>query len=608
MCGIIGFTGDGDVMGRLIAGLDALEYRGYDSAGVAFFDGGALKCVKSCGRLPKLVAQLERTDMSDVSCGIGHTRWATHGAVTEKNAHPHGNGRLYGVHNGLIENCDELERYLRGHGYTFESETDTERVLLLVDLLYRKYRDPLGALRGAFAKLRGSAALGIVFADRPGEIYAARRDSPLLVCRSKDGYYISSDTSAVGADATEYAILEDGETACLRRTSVSFFTEDGEEKEKKFHPITRIEGTDSGAEYTHYMLREICEEPAALERALGILSPGELPSEEATKLSEERLRRLGCIHIVACGTAMHAGLLGKLVIERMARVRVNVEIASEFRCRSPILDKEDIVLVISQSGETADTVAALRYAKRCGIFTLAIVNSPTSTIAREADAVIDMRAGPERSVASTKAYTVQAALLYLIAIRIAAVRGAVELSRAGAMCAELCRLPQSLTRTPSLDSSCRAVAHCCADAEHIFFIGRGQDFAVATEAALKMKEITYKHSEPCAAGELKHGMISLIEPGIPVLCFITDEALFDKSYNNMRELAARGARLVLFAPRRFAARAECCEMTVELDEGAGEFMPLCAALAAQLVAYYTALELGRDIDRPRNLAKSVTVE
>lgn len=473
MCGIIGFTGTGDVMQRLINGLDVLEYRGYDSVGTAFFVGEHLKCVKSCGRLPKLIRLLEDIPKSGVTCGIGHTRWATHGRVAVENAHPHGNERLYGVHNGTIENCSEIEKYLTRHGYTFASETDTERAVLLIDLLYRKYSDPLAAMRGAFDKLRGSFAFGLLFYDKPGEIYAMRRESPLLVCRSDSGYYISSDLSAPMDDAFEYAELENGETAVLRCDGAEFYGADGGKLKKNFLPILRAQREDTCGEYEHFMLREICEEGMALSRALEGVTEGMIPSKKVTCLSEERIRRLGCIHIIGCGTAMHAGILGKYVIERMARVRVNVEIASEFRSREPILDKDDIVLVISQSGETADTVAAMRLAANHGIFTLAVVNAQSSTVAREADAVIYMNAGPERSVASTKAYTVQVAVLYLMAIRIAAVRRTIDEQYVAKMCKKLCEMPKFLERTPQLDTSCQEAASICANAGNIFFIGRG---------------------------------------------------------------------------------------------------------------------------------------
>lgn len=606
MCGIIGFVGGGDVLERLTSALERLEYRGYDSAGVAYFAHGKLHCVKSSGRLPLLCAKLENVRREEISCGIGHTRWATHGAVNDINAHPLGNGRVYGVHNGMIENVTELDELLISRGYVLESQTDTERALLLFDLLHREGKDHVDAMLEGARRIRGSFAVGVLFADSPDTIYAQRRDSPLLICRSDEGYYISSDISAPSSDATEYTVLEDGELAVVKCDSVTFYTSDGEKIEKSFIPTEREELELSLGDFPHHMLREIYDEPRALSRALEGRIVGGLPSLDG-EIPDPILEKCSYIHIVACGTAYHAGLYGAGVIERLARVRVNVEIASEFRSKEPIFSENDIVIAISQSGETADTLAAMRSAKSRGVFVLALVNVTPSTISREADAMIRMRAGAELSVASTKAYTVQCALLYLFALRLSLVKGKMSRLRAATLCDTLQNLPRVLERQLETSEHCRAVAEKYACAPSVFFIGRGHDSSLALEAALKMKEITYKHSEACAAGELKHGTISLIESGTPVLAFVTDMVTADKSAGNIAELAARGADVILISPPAYREHIDCAEH-IPLDEAAGELSVLCAALVAQLIAYYSALHLGRDVDRPRNLAKSVTVE
>lgn len=609
MCGIIGFVGDGDVLEHLTVGLGRLEYRGYDSVGVAYFDSGKLRRVRTAGRLPSLVERLRSVKRDGITCGIGHTRWATHGAVSEINSHPHGNGRVYGVHNGIIENSDDIESFLASRGYSLESDTDTERAVLLFDCLHKDGRSHIKAMTEGARLLRGSFAIVLLFADSPDTLYAQRRDSPLLICRSSEGYYASSDISAPMADAVEYTLLEDGEVAVVTKSSATFYDSDGALVEKHFAPAERedCDSRDSSLDgFEHYMLREIYEQPAAAARALGGHIVGSLPSFDAT-LSAERLRSCECIHIVGCGTAMHAGLFGKDAIERMARVRVTATLASEFRIQEPIFKRDDIVLAISQSGETADTLAAMRLARSHGIFTLALVNVPTSTMAREADAVIHMRAGAELSVASTKAYTVQCTLLYLFAVWLALVNGNMSRLRAVTLCDSLMRLPQALEYQLKLAPRCRELAERYLDAQEMFFIGRGQDLALALEAALKMKEITYRHSEACAAGELKHGTISLIARDTVVLAFVTDTRTVGKMAGNIAELAARGARIILISPPQCREHIDCAEH-IPLAESMGELSLLCGALVAQLMAYYTAVALGRDVDRPRNLAKAVTVE
>ena len=610
MCGIIGFTGDGSAVSKLLNGLEALEYRGYDSSGIAYFDEGRLKCEKCVGRLSSLRGRLEGIREENISSGIGHTRWATHGEVSAANSHPHGNGRIYAVHNGIIENYAEIGSFLKECGYTFTSDTDTERAVLLADHFYMETGDRIEALRKTAEMIKGSFAFAFVFADIADTVFAMRRDSPLLVCPSDVGMFVASDISAALRYTKRYAVIEEGEIAILTPRGVTYRSLDGGSTsiEKIYETVTwDISSAEKGG-YPHFMLKEINEESEAVARTLlPRFIDGKVCFEDVL-LSEEKIKKARCIHISACGTAMHAALMGKHTIEKLARIPVNVEIASEFRYGATVMNKDDIMVIISQSGETADTLAALRLAKKRGIYTLAIVNVPDSTIAREADAVLFTLAGPEIAVASTKAYSVQIALLYQLAIYFADIRGMINEDEVRALCEALSDMPRIIRETMILRDECRTFAEKYSSAKSMFFIGRGQDYILSMEAALKMKEISYIHCEAYAAGELKHGTISLIEDGTPVIVYSTERVLSDKTVNNIREVRARGASVLLFTLEDFDIPDDCADDIVYLPASAELFCPLVSVVTAQLMAYYTAVKLGRDVDKPRNLAKSVTVE
>ena len=614
MCGIIGFTGMDNALPRLLSGLSALEYRGYDSAGVAFFRGAELMLRKAGGRLDNLRRQLEREltcgqeNSGHIRSGIGHTRWATHGEPSDANSHPHGNGRVYAVHNGIIENYVAIGEDLESLGYSFTSDTDTERAVLLIDRLYSQMGDPVAALHAASEMLQGSFALGVMFADRKDKIYAIRRDSPLLVSPCEDGVFMESDVSAVIRYTGSFTRLEEGEVAVLEGDGARFYGKDGNEIEKRYESVEwDVEAAEKGG-FMHFMLKEIYEEPSALVKTVRPRIRDGLPEQGLWGMSDGELALIDRIHIVACGTAMHAGLVGKYVIEKLARVPVCVEIASEWRYRDPLIGDRDVVLIISQSGETADTLAALRLAKKRGVRTVAIVNVTGSSIAREADFTLYTWAGPEIAVASTKAYTVQTALLYLMAISLARVKGTLPNNGAQKPCEALLSAGDAIKKTLQLDTVCASVARKYCKHGSIFFIGRGIDYAVAVEAALKMKEISYIHCEAYAAGEMKHGTISLIEEGTPVFAFATQGALLEKTFSNVKEVVSRGASVVLFAAEGTEIPPSIADDVIYLPRMPEELMVFPAATAAQLLAYHTAVQLGADVDKPRNLAKSVTVE
>ena len=608
MCGIIGFAGKEGALEKLMSGLGALEYRGYDSAGVAFFDGEKLKAVKSGGRLCRLAEKLSVCAHDGVTCGIGHTRWATHGEPSDVNSHPHGNGRVYAVHNGIIENYVRLSDYLEKRGYTFESETDTERAVLLIDFFYEKHGDPVRALQSAVQMLEGSFAMGVVFSDHPNVVYAIRRGSPLLVSPSDDGNFIESDISAVLKYTRRFARLDEDEIAVLTKDSITFISKDGNVTDKEFETAEwDTEAAEKGG-YPHFMLKEIHEEAEAVKRTVkGRMRDGVVELEFSDGF-RKKLYSAKRLHIVACGTAMHAGLMGKHAIEKLARIPVDVEIASEFRYRNPILDPGDVVVIISQSGETADSIAALRLAKERGNLTLAIVNVPGSTISVEADSTLYTWAGPEIAVASTKAYSVQIALLYALAVKLGRESGHLSEIEAEYMYEKLSEMGTSIEKAVMMSDRCREIAEKNKNARNMYFIGRGQDYALSMEAALKMKEISYIHCEAYAAGELKHGTISLIENGTPVFAFATEAGVYEKLISNIREVKSRGADVVLFVTDSLEVPEEVADDVIKLPSAPELFMPLVAVCAAQLTAYHTAVLLGRDVDKPRNLAKSVTVE
>ncbi len=609
MCGIIGYTGNEDAVPHLLRGLSSLEYRGYDSAGVAFFEDNALHTIKTKGRIPTLKQKLQNEPRAGISrCGIGHTRWATHGAPSDINAHPHGTARVMIVHNGIIENYTQIRQHLEEKGYRFVSETDTEAAALLIDELYGECGDPLTAIRNAGRKLSGSYAIAAIFQGHPETVYAIRKDNPLIVAHGAAGSVLASDITAIRPYASSFTRLSDGDAAVLTPNDITFYNQSGKRIEKPAEQADwDVESAQKGG-YPHFMLKEIHEQPQAVLKTVRPRITDGL-ADPQLRLSEEQLRALDKIHIVGCGTAMHAGMIGKVALEKLARIPVEVEIASEFRYQNPILNPNDLAIVISQSGETADTLAALRLAKSAGIYTFAIVNVAGSTIAREADDVFYTFAGPEIAVASTKAYAVQLCALYLIALKIARIRGTLSEHDAKKYAAELVNdVPRQIQKAMERESLYAKMADRYKDHSSMFFIGRGIDRAIAEEAALKIKEISYIHCEAYAAGELKHGTISLISDGVPVVAFANDRTLFEKTLSNIKEVRARGARVLLICREDFDVPPDIAQDILRVPALSDLFMPLPCAVVFQLFAYYCSVYLGNDVDKPRNLAKSVTVE
>ena len=611
MCGIIGYTGKCKSVPILIEGLKTLEYRGYDSAGVSVCDGKDTATVKAKGRLSVLEEKLGSGEELTGTCGIGHTRWATHGEPSDTNSHPHSAEHLTMVHNGIIENYAEIGEMLRGAGYSFVSETDTERAAKLLDMFYAKSHDPLEAIFSACKVIRGSYAFGIMFHDIPEKIFSIRKDSPLIVAHQPDnGSFIASDIPAILKYTRSYFRLEEGIIAEISKDSVKFYNDKYEAVSQTPEEVDwNVDQAQKGG-YPHFMLKEIYEEPEALRKTLEPRIHDGLPYFGIDKLDGEFLSRFTGIHIVACGTAMHAGLIGKAIIEKLARVPVNVEIASEFRYRDPILRPDDLVILLSQSGETADTLAALRHAKAQGIYTLAIVNVIGSSVAREADSVLYTWAGPEIAVASTKAYSVQCSLLYLLAIRMALANGKMKEDEAKSICSAMLRdIPAIISEVLKLDRTIYGYATRIVNAEHVFYIGRDIDWALCTEGSLKLKEISYIHSESYAAGELKHGTISLITDGVPVIALMTASKVCEKTISGIREVKSRGALVIALASKSLAEKYDIPHdellLIPEIDE---LLMPFPAVTVLQLLAYHVSALKGLDVDKPRNLAKSVTVE
>ena len=610
MCGIIGYTGNKKTVPILLEGLKTLEYRGYDSAGITVSESGRLATVKSKGRLSDLEARLAGSAELIGTCGIGHTRWATHGEPSDTNSHPHATENLALVHNGIVENYAEIEEMLKGAGYTFVSETDTERAAKLVDMFFSKSHDALDAICRAVKVIRGSYAFGIIFKGQEDTIYAVRKDSPLIVAHDGEGGFIASDIPAVLKYTNKYYRLDEGVIAKVTARGVSFFDEKLAPSEQKTETIDwDIEQAQKGG-YPHFMIKEINEEPESIRKTIEPRIRNGLPYFGIEALDGDFLSQFAAIHVVACGTAMHAGLVGKAIIERLARVPVNVEIASEFRYRDPILHKNDLVILLSQSGETADTLAALRHAKAQGVYTLAIVNVIGSSVAREADSVLYTWAGPEIAVASTKAYSVQCALLYLLAIRLALANGKLDESGAAEICKDMLSLiPTAIENALSLDKHIYDAATKLVAAEHLFYIGRDIDYALATEASLKLKEISYIHSEAYAAGELKHGTISLITEGTPVVAVTTVKKVCEKTVSGIREVKSRGAFVVSVCSKELSEQYDIpCDDMIIIDDVPELLYPFPLATVLQLLAYHVSALKGLDVDKPRNLAKSVTVE
>lgn len=604
MCGIVGYIGEKNSTDILVDGLKKLEYRGYDSAGVSVFEKGNIKTVKAKGRLDDLEKRLKQVGYPVGTCGIGHTRWATHGEPSDVNSHPHESEKVSVVHNGIIENYMKLKEFLIAKGYKFVSETDTETIAYLLDLYYDK--DPIDAIKKAMEKLEGSFALGILFHDTPDKIFAVRKESPLIVGLGIGENFLASDIPAILKYTKNYYLLDKDEIAILTKEDVVIIDLDGNTLNKEVQVAAwDIEAAEKCG-YEHFMLKEMFEEPTALRNTILPRIVDGLPSLGVDILNTDK--NINKIYVVACGTAMHAGLLGKAVIENMARVPVEVDIASEFRYKNPIITDKDLVIIISQSGETADTLAALRLAKSKGAHTLAVVNVVGSSIAREADSAIYTWAGPEIAIASTKAYSVQICVMYMIAMQMALVKGEMTETQVRTLTKDFVKIPNMVEQILGKADEIREVAKEIIAFESLFFIGRGLDFALSIEGALKLKEISYIHSEAYAAGELKHGTISLITPGVPVIASATQRELLPKTISNIKEVKARGAKVILLCHEGMENAEQVADIIIELPEFPDIFMPPLAILPLQLLAYYASVLRGCDVDKPRNLAKSVTVE
>ena len=611
MCGIVGYTGDQQAAPILLAGLEKLEYRGYDSAGLAVRDGeGVPEVVKAKGRLRALAEKTDNGRAMRGNCGIGHTRWATHGEPSENNAHPHctDDKSVVLVHNGIIENYQELKDKLIRSGYAFYSQTDTEIAVKLVDYYYRKTGTPLEAISRAMLRIRGSYAFGIMFHDYPGKMYAARKDSPLIIGKSQTGCLIASDVPAILDKTRNVYYIGNHEIAELSQDEIHFYNIDREEIQKEQVEIKwDAESAEKGG-YEHFMLKEIHEQPRAVRDTIGAyVKDGKIDLSE-TGLTDEKLQEIERIYIVACGSAYHVGMVGKYVIEELADIPVEVDLASEFRYRNPKLVKNLLVVIVSQSGETADSLAALRLAKERKIPVLGIVNVVGSSIARESDYILYTYAGPEISVATTKAYSTQLIAMYLLAIQAAKVNCVIPDECYEALIEEMGTLPEKIQKTLDDKERIQWFASKYANAKDVFFIGRGIDYAISMEGSLKMKEISYIHSEAYAAGELKHGTISLIEDGILVVGVATQADLFEKTISNMVEVKSRGAYLMGLTTYGNYNIEDTADFAVYVPQTESFFATSLAIVPLQLMGYYVSVAKGLDVDKPRNLAKSVTVE
>lgn len=608
MCGIVGYIGSRQAAPIILDGLAKLEYRGYDSAGIAVYDGGKIITRKAIGRLKVLENMTKGGETMPGQSGIGHTRWATHGAPSDLNAHPHTNteGTIVVVHNGIIENYIPLKKKLMDKGYQFASETDTEVLAHLMDYYYRG--NPLEAVTKVLHRVEGSYALGIMFAEHPDEIFAARKDSPLIVGRNSDGCFIASDVPAILKYTRNVYYMDNQEVAVLHRDDLQFFSVDEEELAKEAVTIDWDADAAEKAGYEHFMLKEMYEQPKTISDTISPRIHGNDIVIEELNMSDEELRRVKKIHIVACGSAYHTGVTGKYVLEKLARIPVEVDVASEFRYRDPILEEGSMVIVISQSGETADTLAALRESKARGFKVLGIVNVVGSSIAREADACLYTWAGPEIAVATTKAYSAQLVSLYMLAMKLAKVRGTIEDETFRQLLADLKCLPDQIELLLGQKQKIQHFANRYLGARDIFFIGRGIDYAISLEGSLKLKEISYIHSEAYAAGELKHGTISLIEDGTLVVAVSTQPELFQKTISNIVEVKARGAFVMAVTNEENKEMEKASDYVVYIPETNPCFANSLAIIPLQLFAYYIAVGRGCDVDKPRNLAKSVTVE
>lgn len=609
MCGIVGYVGPKDCSEVLVNALTKLEYRGYDSAGIAVFDNGEIKTVKTKGKLQDLKDKLAEVGTPKGHVGIGHTRWATHGEPSDVNSHPHSGTRVTIVHNGIIENYMELKDFLISKGRTFLSDTDTEVVAQLLD--YKYNGNPLETIDSVMAELKGSFALGIMFKDFPDRVFAVRRESPLIVGVAEGECFIASDVPAILQYTRDYYLLAHDEIVTLSPDGVSFVDEHLDPIEKELQTADwDMEAAEKGG-YPHFMIKEINEQPEAIRTTIMPRIKEGLPFLEECGITTETIKNFKNITIVACGTAMHAGMVGKYVIEDLARVPVNVDIASEFRYRNPIVGEGDLVIIISQSGETADSLAAMRLAKQKGAKTLAIVNAKGSSIAREADMLIYTLAGPEISVPSTKAYITQLSVMYLFAFELALAKETISTAECKRLVSALAKMPEAVQYViDNCEDTCKFVATKLVATDSLLYIGRGLDYALSMEGSLKLKEVSYIHSESYAAGELKHGTISLIDEDVPVIAVATQTGIIPKTISNVVEVKSRGAKVILVCTDACARELKdgVADYVIEIPHTDELLMPITAVVPLQILAYYTSINIGIDPDKPKNLAKSVTVE
>ena len=608
MCGIVGYIGKNQAAPILLEGLSKLEYRGYDSAGIAVYNNNELEVAKSKGKLAVLSEKIDGGKKLSGNMGIGHTRWATHGEPSDVNAHPHlsQSGRFAVVHNGIIENYISLKKKLESKGFEFISETDTEVIAHLFEYYYKG--DIMDTMIKVINRVEGSYALGVLCVDYPDQFIAVRKASPMIVGLGDEENFIASDVTAILKHTRDIYYLEDNEIVVLKKDSVKVYNTDKEEvKKEKFTVDWDVSAAEKGG-YEHFMMKEIEEQPKAIRDTISPrIKDGKIVLDDIS-LTEEDIKNINKIYIVACGSAYHVGVVGKYVIEKMCRIPVEVQVASEFRYCDPIVGKDDLVIVISQSGETADTLAALRMAKERGAETLSIVNVKGSSIARESDMVLYTHAGPEISVASTKAYIVQLSVFYLLSFAIAYAHGAISKEECMRLTAELQNVPNMLEVVLKTPDNCQYVASQLVNKENLLYIGRGLDYALSMEGSLKLKEISYIHSESYAAGELKHGTISLVTNNMPVIAVATQRELLDKTISNVKEVKARGAYVVLVTHGYINVDDEVADYKIGLPTIDDLLMPMLTVVPLQLIAYYTSVLRGNDVDKPRNLAKSVTVE
>jgi glutamine---fructose-6-phosphate transaminase (isomerizing) len=608
MCGIVGYVGKKEASPVLINGLSKLEYRGYDSAGVAIIEDNILKITKCKGRLANLEAKLDETPIHG-AVGIGHTRWATHGEPSDRNSHPHSNEdeTISVVHNGIIENYIHLREWLTAKGYKFMSETDTEVIPHLVDYYYQGNLEE--AVMRAISKMDGSYALGVVSTHEPGKLVAVRKDSPLIVGIGKDEFFIASDIPAILNYTRDVYLLNDKEFVVITQDGVKLLTEEGEVINKEiFHVTWNADAAEKGG-YEHFMIKEIHEQPKAIRDTMtSRIALGKPITLDKISITKEQIQNIDRIYIVACGTAYHAGVVGKYVIESLARIPVEIDIASEFRYRNPIINDRTLMIVVSQSGETADTMAALREAKKQGARVIAVTNVVGSSASREAHDVLYTWAGPEIAVASTKAYTTQLIAMYITGLYFAEQKGTLSIEKIEELKKEMLQLPEKAEEALKHKEVLQKFASKNYMHKDMFFLGRGLDYAVAMEGSLKLKEISYIHSEAYAAGELKHGTIALIENGTVVIALATQDNLFEKMVSNIKEVKTRGANVLAFAFEGNEDIEKTVDSALYIPKTEGVFAPVLSVIPLQLLAYYMAIQKGCDVDKPRNLAKSVTVE